>query len=87
MLEEGSDAEMKELAKEELAEAKESTAALEEEIKILLIPKDPNDDKNVFIEIRGGAGGDEAAVFAGFVPDVHSLCRAASLENRSGQFK
>ena len=65
ILEESSDAEMKELAKEELAEAKESTAALEEEIKILLIPKDPNDDKNVFIEIRGGAGGDEAALFAG----------------------
>ena len=43
----------------------ENAAALEEEIKILLIPKDPNDDKNVFIEIRGGAGGDEAALFAG----------------------
>ena len=62
---EESDAEMKELAKEELAAAKESVAALEEEIKILLIPKDPNDEKNVFIEIRGGAGGDEAALFAG----------------------
>lgn len=65
ILEESGDAEMKELAKEELAEAKESVASLEEEIKILLIPKDPNDDKNVFIEIRGGAGGDEAALFAG----------------------
>lgn len=65
ILEESGDAEMKELAKEELAVAKESVATLEEEIKILLIPKDPNDDKNVFIEIRGGAGGDEAALFAG----------------------
>ena len=64
ILEESGDAEMKELAKEELADAKESMAALEEEIKILLIPKDPNDGKNVILEIRAGTGGEEAALFA-----------------------
>ena len=64
MLEEESDEELKELAKEELAEAKEIIATCEEELKILLLPKDPNDDKNVIVEIRAGAGGDEAALFA-----------------------
>ncbi len=64
ILEEESDDEMRELAKEELAESKENLTKLEEEIKILLIPKDPNDDKNVIVEIRAGAGGDEAALFA-----------------------
>ena len=64
MLEEENDEEMKEMLKEELADAKERSAALEEKIKILLLPKDPNDDKNVVVEIRAGAGGDEAALFA-----------------------
>ena len=64
MLEEESDEEMRELAKEELAEARARIAELEEHIKILLLPKDPNDDKNVIVEIRAGAGGDEAALFA-----------------------
>ena len=64
MLEEETDEEMRELAKEELAEARSRIAELEEEIKILLLPKDPNDDKNVIVEIRAGAGGDEAALFA-----------------------
>ena len=64
ILEEETDEEMRELAKEELAESKEQVEALENEIKILLIPKDPNDDKNVIVEIRAGAGGDEAALFA-----------------------
>ncbi|MDO4942421.1 MAG: peptide chain release factor 1 [Lachnospiraceae bacterium] len=64
ILEEESDEEMRELAKEELAESKERVEELENEIKILLIPKDPNDDKNVIVEIRAGAGGDEAALFA-----------------------
>ncbi|MDR2977451.1 MAG: peptide chain release factor 1 [Streptococcaceae bacterium] len=59
------DPELGELAKEELTEAKEEKTRLEEEIKILLLPKDPNDDKNIFLEIRGAAGGDEAALFAG----------------------
>jgi len=59
------DPEMAELAKEELKEAEEKIPKLEEEIKILLLPKDPNDDKNIFLEIRAGTGGDEAALFAG----------------------
>ena len=61
---EESDEEMKELAKEELADAKKRIEELEQELKILLLPKDPNDEKNVIVEIRAGAGGDEAALFA-----------------------
>ena len=64
LLEEESDEEMKELAKEELSESKKRVEELEQELKILLLPKDPNDDKNVIVEIRAGAGGDEAALFA-----------------------
>lgn len=64
ILDEESDEELREMAKEELADAKEQLELYEEEMKILLLPKDPNDDKNVFVEIRGGAGGDEAALFA-----------------------
>ena len=64
MLEEENDEEMRELAKEELNESREKVEELEKELKILLLPKDPNDDKNVIVEIRGGAGGDEAALFA-----------------------
>ena len=61
---ESDDEEMKELAKEEIAELEERLPVLEKEIQILLLPKDINDDKSVIIEIRGGAGGDEAALFA-----------------------
>lgn len=64
MLDEESDEELKELAKEELSEAKSNVAQLEDKLKILLLPKDPNDDKNVIVEIRAGAGGEEAALFA-----------------------
>ena len=64
MLEEESDEEMREMLKEELAESKKRMAQLEKELKILLLPKDPNDNKNVIVEIRAGAGGDEAALFA-----------------------
>jgi peptide chain release factor 1 len=64
ILDEESDEEMRELAKEEMNEAKAQIEALEEEMKILLLPKDPNDEKNVIVEIRAGAGGDEAALFA-----------------------
>ncbi|WP_250278846.1 peptide chain release factor 1 [[Clostridium] colinum] len=60
-----SDEEMRQLAKEELNENNEKIEQIKEELKILLIPKDPNDDKNVIVEIRGGAGGDEANIFAG----------------------
>ena len=64
MLEEENDEEMREMAKEELSDAKKRIEELEHELKILLLPKDPNDDKNVIVEIRAGAGGDEAALFA-----------------------
>ena len=64
LLDEESDEEMRELAKEELNESKANVEALEQKLKILLLPKDPNDDKNVMVEIRAGAGGDEAALFA-----------------------
>lgn len=65
MLEEKLDDDFRELVKEELAENKEKLETLKKEITLLLIPKDPNDEKNVIVEIRGGAGGDEAALFAG----------------------
>ncbi|MBR4581171.1 MAG: PCRF domain-containing protein, partial [Lachnospiraceae bacterium] len=64
MLESESDEEMRELLKEELSDAKKKVEELEQELKILLLPKDPNDEKNVIVEIRAGAGGDEAALFA-----------------------
>ncbi len=64
MLSEESDEDMKEMLKEELANARKNVEVLEEKLKILLLPKDPNDDKNVIVEIRAGAGGDEAALFA-----------------------
>ena len=67
------DPELKELAEKEMLEAKEKLPKIEEELKILLIPKDPDDDKNVICEIRGGAGGDEAALFAGTLYRMYSM--------------
>ena len=64
MLDEEADEEMREMAKEELNDSKARVAELEDKLKILLLPKDPNDDKNVIVEIRAGAGGEEAALFA-----------------------
>ncbi len=64
LLDEETDEEMRELAKEELADCKSRLTGIEDDLKILLLPKDPNDDKNVVVEIRAGAGGDEAALFA-----------------------
>ena len=64
LLDEETDEEMRELAKEELNECKEKVEQCEQELKILMLPKDPNDERNVIVEIRGGAGGDEAALFA-----------------------
>ncbi len=64
MLDAESDDDMREMLKEELAAARENVSKLEDRLKILLLPKDPNDDKNVIVEIRAGAGGDEAALFA-----------------------
>ncbi|MBP3420861.1 MAG: peptide chain release factor 1 [Lachnospiraceae bacterium] len=64
MLEEESDEDMREMLKEELNDAKKAVEDLEQQLKVLLLPKDPNDDRNVIVEIRAGAGGDEAALFA-----------------------
>ena len=68
-----SDPEMKEMAQEEYTEAKTAKEALFDKLQILLLPKDPNDDKNVIVEIRGGVGGEESALF------VHSLFRMYSM--------
>ena len=65
MLDDKLDAEMREMVKEEVNELESQIEEIRRTIKILLIPKDPNDDKNVIMEIRGAAGGDEAALFAG----------------------
>ena len=72
MLENETDKEMLEMAKEELSESKELLEASEEEIKFLLIPKDPEDTKNVILEIRAGTGGDEASIFAGDLYRMYS---------------
>lgn len=67
------DPEMKELAEEEMLDNKEKLPKLEEELKVLLIPKDPDDDKNVICEIRAGAGGEEAALFAGTLYRMYTM--------------
>ena len=81
MLEAESDEEMRELLKEELSDAKKRIEELEAKLKILLLPKDPNDDKNVIMEIRGGAGGEEAALFA------HSLMRMYTMYAERNRWK
>ena len=73
ILKEESDPELKEMAQAEIEDAKENIEKIAEELKILLLPKDPNDDKNVIIEIRGGAGGDEAALFAADLFRMYSM--------------
>lgn len=72
MLNEGLDAEMAEMAKMELAELKEERENLQEEIKIMMLPEDPNDGKNIIMEIRGAAGGDEAQLFAGDLLNMYT---------------
>lgn len=72
ILEESSDEELRELAKEELKDNSQKLEAIENEIKILLLPQDPNDQKNVIVEIRAGAGGEEAALFAGDLYRMYS---------------
>ena len=67
------DKEFKEMLVDEIKTAKENITRIEEELKILLLPKDPNDEKNVMVEIRGGAGGDEAALFAGDLFRMYSM--------------
>ncbi|PDW05133.1 PCRF domain-containing protein, partial [Salmonella enterica] len=59
------DPEMREMAQEELREAKEKSEQLEQQLQVLLLPKDPDDERNAFLEVRAGTGGDEAAQFAG----------------------
>ena len=73
MLEAGQDPEMEELVMTELSEAEEALEKTAQELKILLLPKDPNDDKNVIVEIRGGTGGDEAALFAADLMRMYSM--------------
>lgn len=96
LLEEESDEEMRELAKEELSDARKRVEKQEQELKILLLPKDPNDDKNIILEIRAGAGGDEAALFASelyrmyvnYAESQHWKVEIVSLnENGIGGFK
>lgn len=71
--ESGLDPELRELAQLELEEAKENVARLTEEIKVLLLPRDPNDERNVIVEIRGGAGGDEAALFSAVLTRMYTM--------------
>ena len=96
LLEEENDEEMRELAKEELSDARKRVERQEQELKILLLPKDPNDDKNIILEIRAGAGGDEAALFASelyrmyvnYAESQHWKVEIVSLnENGIGGFK
>ncbi|PEY33975.1 peptide chain release factor 1 [Bacillus cereus] len=72
MLEDKLDADMREMVKEEVSELEKQEKELSERLKILLVPKDPNDDKNVIVEVRGAAGGDEAALFAGDLYRMYS---------------
>ena len=69
----GLDKDFRELAEEELESAKKAQEEIAEELKILLLPKDPNDDRNVIVEIRGGAGGEESALFAGSLYRMYSM--------------
>ena len=79
MLDEGGlDKDFREMVQEEYELAKENTANLYEELKILLLPKDPNDDRNVIVEIRGGAGGEEAALFAGVLMRMYTMYAEAN---------
>ena len=73
ILAEETDSELREMAQMEISDSKDAISNIEEELKILLLPKDPNDDKNVIIEIRGGAGGDEAALFAADLFRMYSM--------------
>lgn len=77
ILDTSSDEEFRELAKMELSEKEADMENIQSELKILMLPKDPNDDKNVIVEIRGGAGGDEAALFAGVLFRMYSMYASA----------
>jgi len=73
ILSEGGDKELREMAQEEFEESKAAIEELTQELKVLLLPKDPNDDKNVIIEIRGGAGGEEASLFANSLYRMYTM--------------
>ncbi len=77
------DPEFKEMARVELDELQDKKEALEEEIRLLLIPKDPQDDKNAIVEIRAGTGGDEAAIFAGDLYRMYSKFASRKSGKRS----
>ncbi len=84
MVAEESDADMRAMAQEELTSLEARLKAVEEDLKFLLIPKDPNDDKNVILEIRAGTGGDEASLFVAEMFRLYTpLCRAAAMEGGS----
>ena len=84
MLEDSLDDDFRELVKEELKEKKEAAEGFKKELNVLLVPKDPNDDKNVIVEIRAGAGGDEAALFAGDL--FRMYCRYAERRGWKTEF-
>ena len=73
LAEAGDDKELRQLAQQEYADGKDTIARLNEELKLLLLPKDPNDDRNVIVEIRGGAGGEESALFAGSLYRMYTM--------------
>ena len=77
LLDESPDAELREMISEEIKSTREKMEALLDELKILLLPRDPNDDKNVMVEIRGGAGGEEAALFAGVLYRMYNMYATA----------
>ncbi len=87
MLEEGGlDKDFRELIEEQYETSKKDIEVISEQLKILLIPKDPNDDKNVIVEIRGGAGGDEAALFANSLYRMYSMyAESQGMEDRGAQ--
>ena len=86
ILEESTDEELREIAKMEPNELEESMAQSEHQLKLLLLPKDPNDEKNVIVEIRAGAGGDEAGLFAGdLLRMIYAIRGKAALESRNDE--
>ena len=88
IISEGSDAEMLEMAKMQLDEAKTGLPVLEEEIKVMLIPKDPEDAKDVVMEIRAGTGGDEASIFAGDLFRMYTkYCDSKRMEDQRDRFE
>ena len=81
------DAEMQQLASEELASATEQQQQLEEQLNVLLLPKDPDDDNNIFLEIRAGTGGDEAALFAGDLFRMYQRYVEGEVADRDHQYQ